>query len=111
MKNLTKLFVAVAVLFAGFACTTDATEDLGVNVGGQSTLCLSLEESRTELGEKAEDVYPLKWSEGDQIAVNGAVSSALTAEQAGGAGAEFAFDAVLTRPLSISTLLRLRPAW
>ena len=101
MKNLTKLFVAVAVLFAGFACTTDATEDLGVNVGGQSTLCLSLEESRTELGEKAEDVYPLKWSEGDQIAVNGAVSSALTAEQAGGAGAEFAFDAVLTRPLSI----------
>ena len=101
MKNLTKLFLAVAMLFAGFACTTDATEDLGVNVGGQSTLCISLEESRTELGEKAEDVYPLKWSEGDQIAVNGAVSSPLKAEQAGGAGAEFTFDAVLTRPLSI----------
>ena len=101
MKNLTKLFVAVAVLFAGFACTTDATEDLGVKVDGQTTLTLSLEESRTQLGEKVDELYPLYWSEGDQIAVNGAVSSPLTAEQAGGAGAEFAFSAVLTRPLNI----------
>ena len=37
MKNLTKLFVAVAVLAAGFACTTDATEDLGVELNGAQT--------------------------------------------------------------------------
>ena len=101
MKNLTKLFVAVAVLFTSFACTTDATEDLGVKVGGQTEIVLSLEESRTQLGEKADELYPLYWSEGDQIAVNGVASAALTAEQAGGAGAVFTFDAVLTRPLSI----------
>ena len=73
MKNLTKLFVAVAVLFAGFACTTDATEDLGVQVNGadQTEIVLSLEESRTQLGEKVGDIYPLYWSEGDKIAVNG----------------------------------------
>ena len=71
MKNLTKLFVAVAVLFTSFACTTDATEDLGVKVGGQTEIVLSLEESRTQLGEKADELYPLYWSEGDQIAVNG----------------------------------------
>ena len=101
MKNLTRLFVAVAVLFTSFACTTDATEDLGVKVGGQTEIVLSLEESRTQLGEKADELYPLYWSEGDQIAVNGVASAALTAEQAGGAGAVFTFDAVLTRPLSI----------
>ncbi len=101
MKNLTKLFVAVAVLFTAFACTTDVTEDLGVAVDGQSTLCISLEESRTELGEKANDLYPLKWSEGDQIAVNGLASAPLTAAEAGGAGAIFTFDGILTRPLNI----------
>ena len=101
MKNLARLFVAVAVLFTSFACTTDATEDLGVKVGGQTEIALSLEESRTQLGEKADELYPLYWSEGDQITVNGVASAALTAEQAGGAGAVFTFDAVLTRPLSI----------
>ena len=103
MKNLTKLFVAVAVLFAGFACTTDATEDLGVQLNGvgQTEIILSLEESRTQLGEKADDVYPLYWSEGDQIAANGVASSELTAEQAGGAGAAFTFGEALTRPLNI----------
>ena len=50
MKNLTKILVAVMALFTGFACTTDVTEDLGVNLAGQTTLTISLEESRTQLG-------------------------------------------------------------
>ena len=59
MKNLTKIFVAVAALFA-FACTTDTTEDLGVNFGanGQNEIVLSLEGTKTQLGEKAGDLYP-----------------------------------------------------
>ena len=101
MKNLTRIFLAVALLFTGFACTTDVTDDLGVNVGGQTTLCLSLEESRTELGEKVDDLYPLVWSEGDQIEVNGTSSLPLSAAEAGGAGAAFSFDAVLAHPLNI----------
>ena len=99
MKNLAKLFMAVAVLFAGFACTTDATEDLGVAVGGQTTLTLSLEESRTQLGEKADDVYPLYWSEGDQISVNGLASNALT--EGGSAKGVFTIDGTLTYPYSV----------
>ena len=63
MKNLTKIFFAVAAMVA-VACTTDVTEDLGVVVGGQTEFVLSLEESRTQLGEKAGEVYPLYWSEG-----------------------------------------------
>ena len=76
MKNLTKIFMAVAVSLFAFSCVQDSTEDLGVNINGQGVkeLTLSLEESRTHLGEKAEGLYPLYWSEGDKISVNGVVS-------------------------------------
>ena len=52
MKNLTKIFVAVAVSMFAFACVQDTTEDLGVKVEGQGVkeLTLSLEESRTKCG-------------------------------------------------------------
>ena len=101
MKNLTKIFVAVALLFAGFSCTTDATEDLGVAVDGQTTLTFSLEESRTQLGEKVEGLYPLHWSAEDQLSVNGVASTALTAEQAGKANAEFTFNGTLSYPYNV----------
>ena len=73
MKKLTRIFFAMAALVA-VSCTTDATEDLGVQLGngaGQTEFVLSLEQSRTQLGEKAGEVYPLYWSEGDKISVNG----------------------------------------
>ena len=101
MKNWAKLFMMVALLFAGFACTIDATEDLGVTVEGQTTLTLSLEESRTQLGEKVDGVYPLYWSEGDKIAVNGVVSEALAASAEGKASATFTVNGTLTYPYSI----------
>ena len=101
MKNLAKIFMAVAALFAGFACTTDVTEDLGVKIGGQTTLTISLEESRTQLGEKADSGYPLYWSEGDQISVNGVASAALTTDEAGQPDAAFTFDGSLSYPYSV----------
>ena len=100
MKNLAKIFVAVVALFA-YACVTDTTEDLGVKFGGQTEISLSLEESRTQLGAKAEGVYPLYWSEGDAIAVNGVASAALTAQQAGSASTSFTFKQDLTYPYNI----------
>ena len=72
-----KIFVAVAAMVA-VSCTTDVTEDLGVqlnNGAGQTEFVLSLEESRTQLGEKAGDLYPLYWSNGDKISVNGVESN------------------------------------
>ena len=77
MKNLTKIFVAVAALVA-VSCTTDVTEDLGVVADGQTEFVLSLEQSRVQLGEKAGEIYPLYWSEGDKISVNGVASSELS---------------------------------
>ena len=101
MKNLARLFVAVAALFTSFACTTDVTEDLGVAVGGQTTITVSLEESRTQLGEKADGVYPLYWSANDQISVNGVASNALSTDEAGAANATFTFAGALEHPYCV----------
>ena len=96
MKNLTKIFMAVVAGMLAFACTTDATEDLGVQVGngenGGATveLSLSLEESRTQLGEKVDGLYPLHWSEGDKISVNGVESGEAIINKENPASAVFA---------------------
>lgn len=100
---MTKLFVAVALLFAGVACTTDATEDLGVVAAGQTEIALSLESSRTQLGEKADGVYPLYWSEGDKILVNGVASEALSASDEGKANATFVVNGTVAYPYNIVT--------
>ncbi len=104
MKNLTKIFMAVAAGMLAFSCVTDVTEDLapelGLGEGQKATLTLSLEESRTQLGEKAGDVYPLYWSTGDQIAINGTPSAALGEEYDGKASATFTVEGV-TLPYSI----------
>ena len=99
MKTISKIFMAVVAGVLAFSCVTDTTEDLGVNLGeGQSTtLTLSLEESRTHLGIKDEDgnEYPLYWSEGDKIAVNGEASDALGVEYHGQQQATFKFTGTL----------------
>ena len=101
MKNLFKIFLAVAALFA-YACATDTTEDLGVNLGGETTITLSLEESRTQLGTEADGVYPLFWSEGDAISINGVASNGLTAQQAGSSVATFTVQGTLATPYCIA---------
>ena len=84
-----------------FACATDPIEESTIGVGeGCSTFTISLEESRTQLGERnADGKYPLYWSAGDQISINGAASTALA--EGGQALATFQFNAVLNAPYSI----------
>ena len=100
MKNLTKLILGVAALGA-FSCTTDATEDLGVVVGGQTNITLSLEESRTHINGKSGDEYPLYWSAGDKIAVNGVASEPLSESSHGSASATFTINGVAEYPYNI----------
>ena len=89
MKKLAKLSMFVALV--GFAaCTNDTTEDLAnapdFAGGGKSTLTVSIAAAdvRTEMGEKTVDgKYPLYWSEGDVLSVNGeAVTVAIDADNA-----------------------------
>ena len=102
MKQLSKIFLAVVALFA-YSCATDTTEDLGVQVdnGIQTSLTISLEGTKTHIGEKSGESYPLYWSEGDKIAVNGVASEALAAEADGQVSAVFEFKSELTYPYNI----------
>ena len=104
MKNLSKIFMSVVAGVLAFSCVADATEDLGVKLGntnGLTEITISLEESRTQLGEKAGDVYPVVWSEGDAIAVNGIASTPLTAGQAGASATTFSLLGELTHPFNV----------
>ena len=102
MKALFKLFLAVAAGMFALSCVTDATEDLGVNLGGQTTeISISLEESRTHIASKDGDSYPLYWSEGDKIAVNGVASAPLAKEAHGKSSATFVLDGVVAYPHNI----------
>lgn len=79
MKNLAKIFMAV-ILLAAYSCTQDTTVDEG---GFQPTevtkFVVAVENARTTIGDKNEETntYPVYWSEGDQISLNGITSAAL----------------------------------
>ena len=100
MKNLAKIFMTVVVAMAAYACTTDTTETLGVKPEGQTTLTLSIEESRTQLGEKVNGLYSVTWCEDDVVAANGVKSTAIQIKGNGDA-ATFTFASDVTRPYSL----------
>ena len=104
MKALTKLFLAVAAGVFALSCVTDATEDLGVKLnGGQVTeITISLEDSRTQLGEKADGVYPLYWSVGDVISVNGTTSAEAVISDSNPASATFTVQGEVAAPYCIA---------
>ena len=91
MKNLTKIFMAVVALVAVSCATDPITDDLRIPGGsaGLTELTLSLEETKTQLGAETSGLYPLLWSAGDKISVNGVESTALAEEYDGEATAKF----------------------
>ena len=103
MRKLFKVFVSIVAFFA-CACVADTTEDFGIQVGENNGtyVTLSLEQSRTQLGEKAGELYPLLWSEGDQISINGVASTALSADAAGAATATFSVAGSPAKPYCIA---------
>ncbi len=104
MKHLAKLFLTVAAGVFALSCVTDATEDLGVKLnGGQVTeITISLEESRTQLGEKADGVYPLYWSVGDVISVNGTTSAEAVISDSNPSSATFTVQGEVSAPYCIA---------
>ena len=98
MKNLLKIFMTVVAGMMAFSCVTDTTDDLTASVGkGQKTvISVSLEKSRTQLGGYNEDAkkYPMYWSAGDKISVNGVESEEAVISEANAAVASFALNGV-----------------
>ena len=95
MKSFLKLLLFVGLLFT--ACQTDkAIESEGV-----TSLEVSIPQTRTSLGEKLDGIYPVYWSEGDKISVNGVESSDIVIDANNPSKATFAFDAEVSYPLNI----------
>lgn len=84
------MFVGLALVMLATSCTTD-TADVNLN-GAKVTLGVSLDQTRTYMGELNNGQYPVLWSEGDQILVNNKVV-AVPAQYAGKASLEVAVDA------------------
>ena len=86
--------------FALIGCQTNETIDnFGEN--GSTTFTISTAATRTYLGEKEGDVYPIYWSEGDHIVVNGNISEEAVINAKNPTSAQFTVNAVLDFPRSI----------
>ena len=108
MKNLAKFFVAVAALFVGVSCTTDTTEDLGQQIvgKGQTVLTVSTGESvldtKTSLGGKVDGTYPIYWSNGDKLSLNGKASAPLADVEANSTSATFTWEGTFDAPFCVA---------
>ena len=67
-----KIYIAIISLFIALSCVAP-TESIEATA---TSVTLSLEQTRTQLGDKADGIYPLYWSEGDKISINGVESAA-----------------------------------
>ena len=82
MKNLLKLLMA-GVLLTSVSCVQDITDDLTVGAPGTATeFTVGIEAPRVVLGDKdAMGKYPLYWSNGDKISINGIASTGAVIEE------------------------------
>ena len=81
MKNLAKIFMAVVLLAGITSCVQDTTVDEGF-FQPTTEITISVEDAnRTALGAKTDEgTYPVYWSNGDKVSINGIESSALAVE-------------------------------
>lgn len=98
MKRIFTYFIAASLLLA--SCVQSGEELTPTD--GATTLTISLEQTRTALGDKVGDQYPVYWSEGDRIAINGVCSATASINAENRASASFTVDANLKSPYSIT---------
>ena len=97
MKKIFSVILA-GLMLAG--CQNFTEQDVaGVN---GTCLSVSLAETRTSLGEKSGDHYPVYWSDGDCIVVNGIKSQAAQINANNQASATFELGCVVEYPYSIT---------
>lgn len=63
--------LALALLTVG--CVNETTEDINPNL--KTSISVSLDQTRTYLGEVEDGVYPILWSAGDEVAINGVTTA------------------------------------
>ena len=100
MKLFAK-FLLVVTAISAVACSADIVDETTA-VGNKTTISVSLQSTRTSLGEKGEESYPLYWSEGDRIAINGTSSEEAVINLDNRSSAQFTFNATLSHPYAIT---------
>ena len=101
MKKLTLSAMVVAALFC-VGCQTDMTQDVAEL--GETLLNVNLPDSdaRTSLGEKNGTSYPIYWSEGDKIVVDGVESEAVVIDSSDARRATFKVSGTPVPPFLIT---------
>lgn len=92
MKKIS-MILGSALMMLTVGCTTDTTKEV-INNDNKVIIGLSVDGTRTSLGDKTGTEYPVLWSAGDKVAVNGVASEPLAAEYAGKTAAQFAVTGV-----------------
>ena len=92
MKKSSIIF-GLALVMLAVGCSKDATNDVVIK-GNKVVLGVSVDATRTSLGDKSGETYPVLWSEGDCVAVNGNVSTPIAAEFIGSSSASFEVSGV-----------------
>ena len=82
-------------------CQTDPIDNT-VGNGGSTTLTVSTAATRTSLGEKDGDVYPIYWSAGDKIVVNGVQSEEAVINATDASTAQFTVNSSVKHPYNIT---------
>lgn len=101
MRRVLSLAIVAVALFT--ACQTSPINEVGAGGEPSNTLTISLNESRTQLGEKGGDgQYVLYWSEGDCVVANGVVSEPAKISAVDGTTASFSFATAVTYPCKIT---------
>lgn len=94
------LICTVLCVLTLVSCQIDDT-DSNIGANGTTTLTISTAATRTSLGMKEGDTYPIYWSEGDRIVVNGNLSEECVINAQNPSSAQFTVNAVLDYPRSI----------
>lgn len=100
-----KIFTTLTAAFIALSCATDATEGIRFDEQSfvaESSITLSLEGSRTQLGERVGEGFPLFWSEGDKISANGIESAEAVIDENNLSRATFNFSEELNGTLNIA---------
>ena len=100
MKRAWLLILLAAIALVG--CYNDVPTDNAIAGEGVTTLTIELPETRTILGEKSGDSYPVYWSEGDCIAMNGKCSTEAVINNDNRSSATFSVNYLLNYPYRIT---------
>ena len=100
MKRFLSIICAITALTLT-ACQADKSLDSTIS-NDSNTITVSLEPTRTYLGEKQGDIYPIYWENDDHLCVNNTLSSSIAINPNNPSSAEFEFDSELELPYYIS---------